>query len=397
MNRHAHRHAADGTLRRLLDEPAGVADADRAHIAGCPTCLAGLTRAQADASAIAAALTPAATTATTPPELTGAGEVDAGWHRLTAALARTEAPAPARAAAGKAGRESAGRTPAPARADRRAGPTRPRWGARLRTPVVAVAGVVLLVTGAGIAAAADWLPIFRTEQIAPVTITADDLVTLPDLTAYGDVGAVTDPGVHPVADAAAAAAATGLTIPQVADLPAGVSGAPQVLAGGPAGLEFTFSAAKAAQAVAPATLPAPPPGLDGSRFRLAAGPGVLQVWTADSGFPALAVGRAVAPTADSSGVDFATARDYVLSLPGLPADLVGQLRAFDSGGTTLPLPLPADLVDSTPTEVGGVPAQLLTSRDGAVTAVVWVQDGIVTAVGGSIGADEALAVARDLQ
>ncbi|WP_420123132.1 hypothetical protein, partial [Nakamurella sp.] len=310
--------------------------------------------------------------------------------RLTAGLARTGAPAPARAAA-------PARSAAPARTAHGPAPTRPRWGARLRTPVVAVAGVVLLMTGAGIAAAADWLPIFRTEQIAPVTITADDMVALPDLTAFGDVGAVTDPDVHPVADAAAAAAATGLTVPEVADLPAGVNGEPQILAGGRAGLEFTFSAARAAQTVAPATLPAPPPGLDGSRFRLTAGPGVLQVWTADSGLPALAVGRAVAPTADSSGVDFGTARDYVLSLPGLPADLVAQLRAFDAGGTTLPLPLPADLVEAAPAEVDGVPAQLLTSRDGAVTAVVWVQDGIVTAVGGSLGADEVLAVAEDLR
>ena len=29
------RHPTDGTLRRLLDEPAGVADADREHVAGC--------------------------------------------------------------------------------------------------------------------------------------------------------------------------------------------------------------------------------------------------------------------------------------------------------------------------------------------------------------------------
>ena len=112
---------------------------------------------------------------------------------------------------------------------------------------------------------------------------------------------------------------------------------------------------------------------------------------------AIAVGRAVAPTASSSGVDFATARDYVLSLPGLPADLVSQLGAFAVDGTTLPLPLPADLVSSAPTEVNGTPAQLLTSRDGAVTAVVWVQDGVVTAVGGSLSADEVRTLAQDLR
>lgn len=363
------RHPTDGTLRRLLDEPVGVSDADRAHVAGCPTCLAGLAAARTDAAAAAAMTAPAADTAPAAAE----PDVEAGWRRLSAGLATEPA-----------------RVPVPA-------PARPRWAARLRSPIVAVAGVVLLMTGAGIAAAADWLPIFRTEQIAPVTITADDVVALPDLSAYGDVVSVDEPGVHPVADAAAAAAATGLTVPQVAALPAGVTGEPEIVAGGQAGLEFTFSAAKAAQAVAPAALPAPPPGLDGSRFKLVAGPGVMQVWNADSGLPALAVGRAVAPTAYSSGVDFATARDYVLSLPGLPADLVSQLGSFAADGTTLPLPLPADLVDSAPAEVNGTPAQLLTSRDGALTAVVWVQDGVVTAVGGSLSADEVLSVARDLR
>ncbi|WP_395729437.1 hypothetical protein [Nakamurella sp.] len=359
------RHPTDGTLRRLLDEPVAVSDADRAHVAGCPICLAELAQARSDAAVAAVAMTPSTA---------GIPDVDEGWRRLSAGLT-TERARPAAPPA----------------------VVRPRWSARLRTPVVAIAGVVLLMTGAGIAAAADWLPIFRTEQIAPVTITADDLVALPDLSAYGDVTVVDEPGVHPVADSAAAAAATGLTVPQVAELPGGVSGDPEILAGGQAVVQFTFSAATAAQAVAPAALPAPPLGLDGSRFRLVAGPGVLQMWAADSGLPALAVGRAVAPTAYSSGIDFVTARDYVLSLPGLPADLVAQLGAFTGDGTTLPLPLPADLASSAPAEVNGTPAQLLTSRDGAVTAVVWVQDGVVTAVGGSLSADEVLTVARELR
>ena len=84
---------------------------------------------------------------------------------------------------------------------------------------------------------------------------------------------------------------------------------------------FTFSADKAAQAAAAAgtTLPPLPAGLDGSRVRLVAGPGVAEVWSQRSGVPTLVVGRAVAPTAFSSGVPFETVRDYLLSLPGLPA------------------------------------------------------------------------------
>jgi hypothetical protein len=50
------RHISDGTLRRLLDEPAGVADADREHTEDCPVCLSRLAAAQEDAAAAGAAL-----------------------------------------------------------------------------------------------------------------------------------------------------------------------------------------------------------------------------------------------------------------------------------------------------------------------------------------------------
>ncbi len=52
-------HPTDGTLRRLLDEPAGVTDADRAHVAGCATCLPRLAAVRDDAAAARAVLAPA--------------------------------------------------------------------------------------------------------------------------------------------------------------------------------------------------------------------------------------------------------------------------------------------------------------------------------------------------
>src|SRR5688500_15348472 len=120
------RHPTDGTLRRLVDEPAGVADADRQHVASCAACLSGLTAAQRDAAAVGAVLT-----------VEVAPDVEAGWQRLSSALAADQ---PRRAVA-------------PART--------PRWRSLLRSPVIAAVGVVALLTGAGAAAAADWLQIFR--------------------------------------------------------------------------------------------------------------------------------------------------------------------------------------------------------------------------------------------
>lgn len=351
------RHPTDRVLRRLLDEPGGVPDADRHHVAGCPRCLTVLS--------------------------------DAGLPGDTSA-----APAPDRSPAGPRSSAASRTTGAGSATSLRA-----RLSRALRRPAVAALAVGVVLTGAGTAAANNWLEIFRTEQVAPVSLTAADLVALPDLSRYGDVDVTGDGELHEVADAAAAAARTGLDAPEVAALPAGVTGEPVHQVAGEVQVAFTFSADRAAQAATDAgsTLPAPPPGLDGSELRLVAGPGAAQVWRSAAGSSALVVGRAVAPTAFSSGVPFETARDYVLSLPGVPDDVAAQLRAFTADGSTLPMPVPADRVTTRSTQVGGVPATVLEAHDRTMAAVVWVEQGVVTAVAGALDADEVVSVARDLR
>jgi hypothetical protein len=358
------RHPSDGTLRRLLDEPDGVADTDREHVAGCPVCLSALADVQRDAAVIGAALDVEFTT-----------DVDAAWHRLSGALADER------------------RRPAAT-----AGPSR-RWRALLRSPVVAAVGAVALVTGAGAAAAADWLPIFHTEQIAPVTAPAADLIQLPELDAFGELKVTEKPDIRKVAGAAAAEKVTGLSIPRATELPRGVTGEPVYHASGQASALFTFSVEKATRSLAAAgeTLPPAPPGLDGSQFRLTAGPGFAAVWSEGRPVPAMIVARAVAPVAYSSGVPFETARDYVLSLPNVPPNVAAQLRGFSGDGTTLPLFVSSDEQTTFAADVNGVPATVLTSRDGTMAGVLWVEDGVVTAVIGSINADEVLSVARGLR
>lgn len=360
------RHPSDGTLRRLLDEPVGVSDPDREHVMDCPVCLSGLAAAQEDAAASRAGLDV--------PALDGL-DVDAAWQRLSLAVAADEPP-----------------TVVPLQPRR-------RWRGALRSPAVAAVGAVALVAGAGAAAAADWLQVFRTERLEAVTITQADLVQLPDLTAYGTVEVVAEPEVGVVADVETAQEQSGLDVPEVDELPRGVDDRSTLSVGSQLRAEFTFSAEQAARAAQEAgeALPPPPAGLDGSRFRLVAGPGVAQVWSADSGLPGLVVARAVAPTAFSSGVPFDTARDYLLDLPGMPEDVAQQLRGYSADGTTLPLPVPAGEATASETDVDGVPATLLKTRDGALTAVVWVDEGVVTAVAGTLSEDEVLSVARGLR
>jgi hypothetical protein len=328
------RHPTEDVLHWVIDNPAGVAHADRQHVAHCPQCLRGI--------------------------------ADASHGRTGTAVAKP--------------------------------PARSLWS-RLRHPAAAAVAVAAVVTGASAAAANDWLPIFRTQQVVPVSFTTDDLISLPDLSAYGDVNFTGDPNVHEVPDAATATAETGLEAPQVDLLPSGVTGEPAYSVGEKVTATFTFSAAQAAEAAAEAgeTLPAPPPGLDGAAVRLEAGPGLAAVWSSTSGAPALVVGRAVAPTAYSSGVPFETARDYLLSLPGLPDDIAEQLRTFAADGSSLPLPVPEDRVTTTTTELNGNAATVLTTRDRTLAAVVWVDNGVVSVVAGSLDDDEVLAVARGLR
>lgn len=362
------RHPTEGTLRRLVDEPVGVADADREHVAGCPECLAGVAAAREDAALTRAALD-------LPPDLMLGADVDRGWQRLSKATG----------------------TAAGGRKTTMTGPAR-RWRRWLRSPVVAGVGVLAILTGASAAAAADWLQIFSTEQIAPVTISREDLVQLPDLSAYGDLDVVEEIHIREVASAADAEEATGLDAPRVDDLPAGVIGEPAFEVVNEVSGVFTFSVEEAAEAATAEgqTAPPAPAGLNGSQFRLEAGPGLAAIWSEERGIPALVVARAVAPTAYSSGISFETARDYLQSLPGLPEDVASQLRTFSADGATLPILLREDLMTSTSAEVDGVDATLIEARDGTMAAVIWVKDGVVTAVAGSLTHDEVLTVARGL-
>lgn len=363
-------HPTDGTLRRLLDEPVGVADVDRAHVAGCPGCLSRLAATQQDAAVAAAAL-----------YVETAADVDTGWQRLSHAVTAERTRRAVSAAGSGARRRPAG-----------------RWRA-WRSPIVAVAGVVALLAGAGTAAATNWLQIFHTERIAPVTAPQADLISMPDLSDFGEL-VVTEPvDVRPVADAAAAAQATGLSVPQVSELPRGVTGEPQYHVSGRVSAVFTFSAEQTARTAAAAgeTVPPPPPGLDGSQFRLIAGPGFAAFWSQDRPVPALVVARAGAPTVHSAGVPFDTARDYLLSLPILPENVATQLRGFSADGTTLPLFMSAEKLTSSTTDVDGMPATVFASRAGTMAGVVWVDDGTISAVAGSLSSDEVLSVARNLR
>ena len=187
------RHPTEGVLRRLVDEPAGVADADRAHVAGCPPCLAGLAAARAGRRARG--------------RCAAAPSRDRRRRRRLAAAAAA-APPPDRRAR-----------------PRRRGPA--GWRAACAARVVAALGVVVVLAGAGAAAANDWLPIFRTERIAPVRSappTSSRCPTCPRTATSSVDRHARRPRRCPTPRPPRRA--TGLAVPEVGDLPRGVTGDP---------------------------------------------------------------------------------------------------------------------------------------------------------------------------
>ena len=115
------RHPTEGVLRRVLDEPAGVSDADREHVAGCPECLGGLASMREDAALVDAALATESVTDV---------KVDAAWRRLSMA-------APAAAASSWAAASRDRHTGQPAACSRSASAT-PAGSSRSRRSVPSV-------------------------------------------------------------------------------------------------------------------------------------------------------------------------------------------------------------------------------------------------------------------
>jgi len=368
-------HPTEGALRRALDDPASLPDADTRHVQQCTRCAAAVEAARNDRAVADQRLEP---------ERSDPVDVDRAWQRLVSSLAE----------------------PGAAAAPMSAGdpPSRARRG-RGRGAALAAAGALIVVGGATAAAANDWVTIFHTETVVPVTVPAslavDDIVQLPDLSAFGRWQSATVPRLVPVNDAAAAQRRTGLavpTLPTTLDLPTGVTGEPRYEVVPRQTAVFTFSRQAAVRAATQLgqSLPPLPPGLEGTELRLQAGPAVVMTWTQDSGLPTMLVARAVAPSAATNGVALDTVRDALLSLPGVSPALAAQLRAVTGDGSTLPLPVPQDRFTTTSADVSGHQATVLTARDATVTAVVWVDDGMLTVVAGQLRSDELLTVARGL-
>lgn len=96
-----------------------------------------------------------------------------------------------------------------------------------------------------------------------------------------------------------------------------------------------------------------------------------------------------------STVDINELRDTILSIPGLPTDMVAQIKAVHDWQHTLIIPVPSGATTAQKT-VNGAPALLISDKDGAV--VLWQKDGVLYAVGGNgLSSDAVMSVAGSMQ
>ena len=365
------RHVSDGVLRRRQEEPFAVPDAAVRHLETCGRCRASSGQIAEDAALASRLL------ATPPP----AEDTDAAWAQLQRQLEL----------------EPAARRPARGGVPRFPRPV-------VNVPAATGVAVAAVLVAGGVAAAATLTTVFAPTKVAPVHVTTGDLKAITNVLGIGSETSHLSPGggsqqlrfgtlrwsssghAGPVASVAQATARTHLAFTAPARLPAGV-GAISGVAVQPQGTAtITFSKSIAAP-------------VGGTSLAVTAGPAMMVQYggqVAGTRVPTLGILTMRRPVATSTGATTSQLENYLLARPGIPSDLVRQVRLLGNLGTVLPVPVPPGAT-ATHLRLAGAPAVLLSAASGAASAVIWEShDGTVHAVAGLLDSQDILNVARQI-
>lgn len=383
-----HRCPSIGTLRCALDHPNPQINA---HVATCPRCAAAMARLQQNAALA---------------------------QSMLDQLAATPAPDPAVMLA-------------QLRQRRTTSVTRTRWGgkgesimarrfrsARTRVALVGtvlITGLALLVTFVPVSALADELiNRFRVQQFAAITIPMDAMNQIAaahsaltpeeqqalqqELAQVAQFSTtLNEQSVHEVNSLADAARILGRTPASTTQVPGALAGVTPRIGVSDAGTAtLTINVAKAQEFASKLGIPLsslPNPQTNPTvTITLHVPAGVVQVY--EQGDQKLAIGEMESPELDiPASIDTEALREDLLSIPGLPPDVVAQIRAVHDWQHTLIIPVPSGATTQQVT-VHGVPGLLISGPQGS--AVLWQQNGILHGVVGTFDSNTVLRVAQSV-
>ena len=275
--------------------------------------------------------------------------------------------------------------------------TRRNW---FLAAIAAILVALLLLPNSG-ALASQLLSLFSIQQFQPVQVTKQDVQSLssrpiPTLQDLGTLQIQSDSlqTQDNLTQAQAAQVATfPILIPNT--LPQGISGTPDFSVIDAGHGTFTFSASKAhaffvKNGYGNVSIPA---NLDGATYDVTTSAGVVISYGNQTTTQFMIV-EFPSPVVRATGsASLQELRDVALSVPGLPPQLVTQLKQIDLNSGVVPLPIPSG-IDSQSITVHGTQGLLLTKNISttipqlkkfpAGSAVVWQTHGIIYAVGGTI-------------
>jgi len=384
------RHLSEGILRRLYDEPYAVDDVARRHYRSCERCQRRF-RAIAD---------------------------DARHAQAT--MVATSIPVDVHAALSRV---------RPRLGEPRPSLLAPLRGLGWRRPALAGTVAAILVAGLSVTAftplGGDLVSIFQPTRESTVTISQGDLTGLDAFSSWGTVTWAARPELQQVDSAAQAAQVSGLPMVRVSPgtLPATMAGAP-----------VSYAAMRQATGTVTFTSKAPAQ-LQGSTLQVRLGPaetvvygdlgkagaaahgtgtanGATENGTAAQGGsdesmsqardtlraagPLLGIVIMDAPRASSTGVSVAQIKQALLAQPGLSPSVRQYISSLDDPAGNLPIPIPAGQVNAHPVQVHGVTGTAIGDNTGLGSGVVWIEQGRVYAVAGTLTESQIMAIANGL-
>lgn len=404
------RHADDGALRRMLDEPFAVSSDVKRHVENCDECRARAATIADEAKTAATALGDARASAV---------DAASAYSRFIARGA-TNAPTVSTRFAQLVG-------------DRRRRYIAPAIG----TLAAAVLVLAFVFTPIG-TLAQSFLTIFEPQTFVAINVSKGELQYMPDLKSFGTMTQQGASQHREVATPAQASALTRIPARLPSYLPPTLPRQAHYYAVSPISAAFQFSAARARAYAASVhrSIPPMPAGLDGSVLTLHAGPMIVVTYGAQlpsaeirhnaaqqvrsggavddetsgpntpvqreqhddiSDLPPLVVVEAVAPRVYSTGATAREIEGYLLSMPGVAPQLADEIRAIGDPSTTMPIPVPIDKSYSQQIAIDGARGLAIGDNTGVGGMIVWQKNGIVYGVYGAMPQRQLMEVAQSIR